>query len=298
LIGEGPAMQLARRKVELAAASPSSVLLVGPPGSGRRHLAAAIHYGANPPRNESFSATSLVTLDCVLLGPDLLEAVGDVLARAKLLGDETAPGTLLVHRIDETSTELQVELASFFIRRPLTWRLMATAAEPLMELARRGKFREDLAAAVSTITIELPSLRQRRADLPRLAQLFLEDLNASGGRQIGGFTPAALDLLDAYPWPGNLDELAEVVAEAFQRASGREIDVADLPERIRLSDRAAIHSRRAEETIVLDEYLGRVERELIRRALARAKGNKARAARLLGLTRPRLYRRMVQLGLE
>ena len=88
------------------------------------------------------------------------------------------------------------------------------------------------------------------------------------------------------------------MAEAHRRAAGREIDVADLPERLRLAGQAAAHPRRPEETIVLDEYLGRVERELIRRALARAKGNKARAARLLGMTRPRLYRRMVQLGLE
>jgi DNA-binding NtrC family response regulator len=71
-----------------------------------------------------------------------------------------------------------------------------------------------------------------------------------------------------------------------------------LPERLRLVSQAGAHPHRPEETIVLSEYLGRVERELIRRALARAKGNKSRAARLLGLTRPRLYRRMVQLGLE
>ena len=88
------------------------------------------------------------------------------------------------------------------------------------------------------------------------------------------------------------------MAEAHQRAAGPEIDVADLPERLHWAAQAAAQPRRAEETIVLDEYLGRVERELIRRALARAKGNKARAARLLGMTRPRLYRRMVQLGLE
>ena len=151
---------------------------------------------------------------------------------------------------------------------------------------------------LSTIVIELPSLAQRRDDLPLLAQLFLEDVNASGTRQIGGFTPAALDALDAYPWPGNLDELAAVVTEAHQRARGAEIDVGDLPEKLHWAAQAAAHPRANEETIVLEEYLARVERELIRRALARCRGNKAKAARLLGMTRPRLYRRMVQLGLE
>lgn len=295
LIGQGPAMQLARRQVELAADSRSSVLLVGPSGSGRQHLAAAIHYGA---AHAASSVGPLASLDCSLLGADLPEAVAALMAKGKPSGEQAAPGTMLLHRIDEISTDIQVELAGFFVRRPCPWRLMATAAEPLMELARRGAFRRDLAAALSTMVIELPPLVQRRDDLPLLAQLFLEELNAGGARQIGGFTPAALDLLDSYAWPGNLDELAQVVAEAHRQAAAREIDVGDLPERLRLVGRAAAYPRRPEETIVLEEYLGRVERELIRRALARAKGNKARAARLLGMTRPRLYRRMVQLGLE
>ncbi len=299
LIGQGTAMRLARRQVELAANSQSSVLLVGPPGSGRRHLASAIHYAANPPTEDAPSqAGTLTPLDCSLLGADLLEAIVAAVARAKLLADESRPGTLLLHRVDDLSADLQVELAAFIVRRPQPWRLIATAAESLLELARRGKFRDDLAAALSTLVIELPPLNARRDDLPLLAQLLLEDLNAAGQRQIGGFTSAALDLMDSYGWPGNIEELAEAIAEAHGRAASHEIDVQDLPEKLRLVGRAAAHPRRTEETIVLGEYLGRVERELIRRALARAKGNKARAARLLGMTRPRLYRRMVQLGLE
>ena len=97
---------------------------------------------------------------------------------------------------------------------------MATAAEPLLDLARRGNFHAELAALLSTITIELPPLARRRDDLPLLAQLFLEERNAAGSRQIGGFSPAALDRLDAYAWPGNLDELSEVVAEAHQPRAG------------------------------------------------------------------------------
>ncbi len=332
LIGEGPAMRLARRQVELAAASRCGVLLVGPPGSGRQHLAAAIHYGASlsapgATAGSSSSATrpagGLMPLDCALLGADLLEAAGAAVARPGARGE---PGTLLLHRVDELPAEVQVQLADLLQRRPLAWRLVATAAEPLRELSRRAKFRGDLAALLSTITIELPPLGDRRDDLPLLAQLFLEDCNAAaagkgdspllcgapegpfrqkgtvpfsgpGPRQIGGFSAAALERLDAYAWPGNLDELAEVVAEAHRRAAGLEIGVGDLPERLHVAAQAAAHPRRTEETIVLDEYLGRVERELIRRALGRAKGNKAKAARLLGVTRPRLYRRMVQLGL-
>ena len=144
----------------------------------------------------------------------------------------------------------------------------------------------------------MPPLAQRREDLPLLAQLFLEELNARGGKQVGGFTPEALDRLDAYPWPGNLDELAQVVAEAHERAGGPEIARGRSARADPPGGRRGGASAPHEETIVLDEFLAAIERELIRRALARAKGNKAKAARLLGMTRPRLYRRMVQLGLE
>ena len=104
--------------------------------------------------------------------------------------------------------------------------------------------------------------------------------------------------MDLYPWPGNLDELAQVVADAHTHCQQTLVGVADLPQRLHLAADAIAHPRRKEETIVLDEFLGQVERELIRRALVRSKANKAKAARLLGLTRPRLYRRMVQLGIE
>jgi len=298
LIGNGPAMRLARRQVELAVRSRCSVLLVGPPGSGRQHLAAAIHYGSNAALSGASPAGPLIPLDCSLLGADLLDSTIAALARANTRGESPGQCTLLLNRVDELSADVQTELAIILGRPPPALRLLATAAHPLAELARRGKFRDDLAAMLSTIVVELPPLVQRRDDLPLLAQLFLEEANAAGSRQIGGFSAAALDRLDAYAWPGNLDELAEVVAQSHRRAAGPEIGAEDLPEKLHLAAQAAAHPRRTEETIVLDEYLARVERELIRRALARAKGNKARAARLLGMTRPRLYRRMVQLGLE
>ena len=123
-------------------------------------------------------------------------------------------GTLLLHRVDELPAEIQVQLVELLARRLAHRRPIVTAAAPLAELARRGTFHAELAAQLSTITIELPPLAARRDDLPLLAQLFLEDRNAAGSRQIGGFSQAALDRLDAYGWPGNLDELAAVVAEA------------------------------------------------------------------------------------
>jgi DNA-binding NtrC family response regulator len=141
-------------------------------------------------------------------------------------------------------------------------------------------------------------LCRRSEDVPPLAQLFLEEANAGAIKQVGGFSPEALDALSAYRWPGNVDELAAMVREAHERAAGGEVTVKHLPKRIHLAADAAAHPPRVDEPIVLEEFLARVEKELIARALRRAKGNKSKAARLLGLTRPRLYRRLVQLGLE
>jgi DNA-binding NtrC family response regulator len=127
--------------------------------------------------------------------------------------------------------------------------------------------------------------------------MFLEETNAQGKKQLRGFAAGALDALSMYPWPGNLAELEQIVREAHARAEGFEVTAVDLPKRVRLSADAQSRPRRREEPIELEKFLAQVETELIRRAMARAKGNKSRAAKLLGMTRPRLYRRMVQLGL-
>ncbi|MGA2061297.1 MAG: helix-turn-helix domain-containing protein [Thermoguttaceae bacterium] len=298
LIGASPAMLLARRQVELSAAGRFSVLLVGPAGSGRQHLAAAIHYAGSADHAATSPAGGLIPLDCRVVAGDLILSTVAALARMSSSSEKARQTTILFNHADEIPAELQMELAVFLTRKPITFRLISTARIALSELCARGQFREDLAAVLSTVTIFLPPLNERREDLPLLAQVFLEECNARGGKQVGGFTPEALDRFYSYSWPGNLDELMETAAEAYKHASGHEIGVDDLPERLRLAASAAAYPRRPEERIVLDEYLGRVERELIRRALSRSKGNKAKAARLLGLTRPRLYRRMVQLGLE
>jgi transcriptional regulator of acetoin/glycerol metabolism len=293
LIGKSPAMQLARRRVELAAAGRCSVTILGPPGSGRQHLAAAIHYGA-PGR----SGGSLIPLDCSVLGADLIPSTVDALITGNPLGDRAGDSTVLLNHVDRLPPETQAELARLLVGKAHPWRLIATADGPLDDLVGQGEFRKDLAALLSTLVLVLPPLADRREDLPALAQLFLEERNAEDTRQVGGFSREALDRLDAYPWPGNLDELARMVAEMHAKAAGPEIGVEDLPPRIRQAADAAARPRRPDETILLDEFLARVERELIERALVRAKGNKARAARLLGMTRPRLYRRLQQLGLE
>lgn len=292
LIGDSPAMRRARAQVELAAESRASVLLVGPAGSGRQFLADAIHYGT---RHESRS--TLIPLACSVLGSELIQSALAALAKHATLGEQATSSTLLLNDADQLPAEIQGEVLAVLSSRGFPVRVLATAREPLSELARRGQYRADLAAVLSTLTIEVPALSERREDIPLLAQLFLEEVNAGSERQLAGFSSEALDCLDAYPWPGNVDELILVISEACRRAEGALVGVHDLPERIHLAAAAAAHPRPLEPRIVLDEFLGRIERELIERALSRAKGNKTKAAKLLGMTRPRLYRRLVQLGL-
>lgn len=293
LIGDSPAMRLARCQVELAAGCRASVLILGPRGSGRRHTAGAIHYRAN--RDES---GPLVPIECGSLPAELVYSTLHAMA-ATQEGQDARRGTVLLCDADRLPMEMHGALARVLGKPSFAMRVVATAERSPRELAKHGKYESELAALLSTICVELPPLSQRRRDLPALAQLLVEDCNVRSGRQLGGFTPEALDLLTSCPWPGNLDGLAAAIDEAHHRAPGPLIRAEDLPASVgHARQSVGVPARPKEETIVLDEFLTRIERELIRRAIDQAKGNKAKAARLLGLSRPRLYRRMMQLELE
>ena len=168
-------MRLARSQATLAAEHRANVLIVGPPGSGRQRLAAAIHYG-----RDKMDAGAFVPLDCSLLGADLIEAASSAIVRSAARDEDAGTATLLLHRVDELAADVQVELHDFISSRLTGWRLAATAGESLVELARRGQFHAELAATLSTIAIELPPLAERRGDIPLLAQMFLEECNAAG----------------------------------------------------------------------------------------------------------------------
>jgi DNA-binding NtrC family response regulator len=292
LVGDVPAMKRVRAQVEVAATTAVSVLIVGPPGSGRQHVARAIHYAR--PLSE---LGPMLPLACPLLTAELLQSGLRGLVHPKSGTPAGRIATLLLNDVDAMPPEIQAELAGL-LRAELPVRIISTARQPLSEIGAQGTFRPDLSCLLSTLLIELPALSERLEDLPLLAQMFLEEANARGAKQVGGFAPESLDALAAYAWPGQLDELAEMVFEAHARAEGIHIEPRDLPPRIGLSAEAGRFARRPEETIVIEQFLADIERELIERALARAKGNKSKAAELLGMTRPRLYRRLVQLGLE
>ena len=178
-------------------------------------------------------------------------------------------------------------------------RLITSTTSDLQDALAKGSLREDLFYSVTPLRIDLPALRQRREDIPLLAQHFLELENDRADHQVGSLEDEAVEVLTHYEWPGNVRELAETMAQAHTRATTGRIQVQDLPFRLRSAYDAISSSPVADELpMKLDELLVRVETKIIRLALQRSRGNKSQAADFLGISRPRLYRRMDVLGIE
>jgi DNA-binding NtrC family response regulator len=293
-IGESPATRRVREQFHAAAAATRArVLVLGPPGSGREDFARAIHYHS---ASSSPVDRPLIPIPCALVDAEQLQAAVTAIARHK--SPRAAEPSLLLLDVDQLAADAQHELAGFLQVPGFDVRTLSTAQASPLQLAERGTFRPDLAYALSTLVVELPALAARRAELPLLVQMLIEEQNAAGGKQLSGCTAEALDRLAAYDWPGDVRQLTQAIKEACATAAGLQLAPGDLPGWLRQAEEAAAHPRRAEERIVLDEFLAEVERELLARALKRARGNKSRAAKLLGISRPRLLRRMEQLRLE
>ncbi len=289
LLGESPSMRRARAQIELAADSRANVLIVGADGTGKDHVAKTIHYAQINPGD-------LLPVACNVLDENVLRTALRSIG-SPAVGSQQRRATLLLNDVDQLPVAAQSDLATLLGQAP-TARILATASQPLKEVTGEAELSQEVACALSTITIELVPLCRRLDDLPILVQALLEDENRQSNKQVGGITSDALDRLAAYPWPGNLDELATVVRQAHQSATAGEVRAGDLPRQVQWAAQAGAHPPKKDEVIVLEDFLAGIEKELIGRALRRAKNNKSKAAKMLGLTRPRLYRRLVQLGLE
>jgi DNA-binding NtrC family response regulator len=314
LLGSSAAMQKVRAQVSAAAASGANTLVIGPRGSGRGHVARAIHY-----RALSDAATRLIAVNCEELTDDLLRRALENM-RPRTEETKNRP-TLLLENLDAMSAAHQSVFLAAVSQRGVAPRVIATYTKPTSSAAADDEQPEDsndadnrheekesdemrnaaafneLLDAISTITIRIPPLAERIEDLPVLAQYFLEACNRGNDKQVGRLRPDALDLLALYSWPGELTQLQKTIVAAHRGCTSHEITPGDLPSIIHHAFGAASRTKREPERIVLDELLASIEKAAIVRALDQAGGNKSEAAALLGMTRPRLYRRLVQLGL-
>ena len=307
LIGFGPSHRRLLDQVRLAAASKTPVLIVGEAGTGKQQVARTIHQ-QGPGRQ-----WPLVPFDCEALPAEILERelFGVESAnhrRGRIHQLDTRNGQSLVSSLGDGSTLLVREIAK--LPRDLQARLVASLDAPVRLLAtttldpetahQSEQLRTELYFALTTLVLRLLPLRERRDELPMLAQHLLERANQRGGDQRSGFSPQAIAALMTYDWPGNLRELARVIdhAHAHPQGDGPLIALEDLPASIRGNLGAGFPPPTQATSIKpLDDLLTEVERRLIETALRQARCNKSRAAEMLGISRPRLYRRIKELNL-
>jgi len=296
LIGFGPAHDRLLRQVEAALGSRAPTMLIGPAGSGKRHIARVIHRRSGDP------SRPFVVLDCAALSADelereLFELTLERIVRAARERSGDRPTVMLLEPL-RIPRDVQRRLAET-LNGPeaADARWVAGSAEPLEPALEEDRLRADLYYALTALAIRLPPLSERLEELPVFAQHFLERANAESTRRLDGFEPAAIDELVAYDWPGQLDELNRVVRAAWETAEGPLIRPADLPASMKGNlGGAYLPPPIPREDLPLDATLERVERRLIERALRSAKGNKSLASKILNVSRARLHRRIQELG--
>ena len=292
LIGRSPSLRRAFEQVRLAQGSDSPVLLIGEVGTGKQHLARTLHY-QSPAGKRAF-----VPLDCRASSLDLEQTLARI--REDVQADALRTGAVYFNHIESAPADFQRVLADWMKQEqgPHPVRILAGSSRPIKPLVESERFLQELYFALTPLVVEIPPLRERMEDLEPLAQYFAEEQNRSGAQQVGGLSDEVWRQFRRYHWPGNVGELRQVILEARAACSGSMIKPEHLPFRFRAGVTAqSMEPSQRTPVVPLDQLLERIEREQIELALAECRDNKARAAELLGITRPRLYRRMEILGI-
>ncbi len=304
LSGESPAMQAVLDTIARVAPTDANVLIMGENGTGKDLVARELH------RQSLRHDKPLVVADLGSL-PDTLfesELFGHVKgaftdARADRVGrfEEAHEGTIFLDEIGNIGLPQQARLLTVLQQRavvrvgsnqarPVNVRLISATNVSLTERVSQQRFRQDLLYRLNTIEISLPPLRDRRADIPLLAQLFLKKYRKQYNRPIRGLSPAAVRQLQQYRWPGNVRELQHAIERAVILAAGPDLEPGDF---VLAAQPDAIADSPVLQTVQLEE----AERRLIQRAMQQHQGNISEVARELGLSRQALYRRLSKHGL-
>ncbi|MBL4848349.1 MAG: sigma-54-dependent Fis family transcriptional regulator [Planctomycetes bacterium] len=303
LIGASPPMARLYEFLERGARTRAPALISGESGTGKEHVARELHTRGLEP-NAPFVSVNCAALDSANAVSELFGHVagaytGAAGARVGLFR-EAGHGTLLLDEIGDLSPDLQATLLRAVQEQevrplggdqahPFSCRIVATTHRNLRELVSDGRFREDLFYRLDVIRLEVPPLRERLEDVPLLIEHFARREEATLR-----LTPRALRLLMSYSWPGNVRELENEVRR-LGTLRAREISAKQLSEEIRTSQGL---TSAAPETALAGKTLAEVERELVKAALAACQGNKAQAARQLGVPRTSLYTLLKRHGLE
>ena len=310
IMGRSPALlesvEVARRIARRAA---SNVLLCGETGTGKEVFARAIHY-AGPRPSAPFVAINCAAIPAALLESELFGyekgAFTDAKHTKEGLLELARNGTLFLDEVSSLPLDLQPKLLRVLeerrVRRvggfaeiDVRCRVIAATNEPLERLVQEGTFREDLFYRLNVLRVSIPPLRNRRGDVELLAERFLMDGAAAQGLPSVRLTPAALDILSRHSWPGNVRELKNVMERALVMSDGRAVDARHL-----LLDRRDAHPVRHDPdslggliAIPPDgRSLRSVEAELLRITLHLTSWNKSAAARILGISRPTLHKKL------
>jgi two-component system response regulator AtoC len=311
IVGRHPAMREIFKLIGKVAPSQAPVLIVGESGTGKELIAQAIH------RHSTRFGGPMVTVNCGAIPEALTESelfgyergafTGAVSSKPGRL-ENADGGTLFLDEIGDLPPGVQVKLLRALQERrferlggkgPISadFRLIAATNQDLARLAAEGRFREDLFYRLNVVRIDVPPLRVRRSDIAELAEYFLSAARMVRADAPSGFSEEAMRALIVYDYPGNVRELRNIVERAVALAQGPLIAVADLPP-LAASGREA---RAGLETLLempLEEAVSALERAMIERALQRSAGNKAEAARILGIHRQLLYAKLKELGIE
>ena len=295
MIGQSAALQQLFRQMAQAAKSDITVCLQGPSGVGKELVARAIH-GVSGRR-----LRPLVTVNCGAIPENLVESIlfGHVKGAFTGATDDRAGkfhdangGTLFLDEIGELTPAAQVRLLRVLQERvvervggatseKVDIRLICATHRDLQNMVKEGKFREDLFYRIHVLPLQLPTLQERREDIPLLVEHFLEKFCALEQLPRKHLTPMALQALQNFTWPGNIRQLENAIHRAVVAIPGTPIDVGDIP----------LHKPDAPVAIVADWRLDSVEAAHIQRALQHVRGNMSKAAQLLGISRATLYRK-------
>jgi two-component system, NtrC family, response regulator AtoC len=308
LVGESRAMHDIFDIVRQVAPSRATVLIAGESGTGKELIAHAIHNLSN--RNK----TRFIAFNCAAFSPQLVESELFGHERGAFTGaverrigrfEQAAGGTLFVDEIGEIDSNIQVKLlraldpgvfervgGSQSIHADV--RLIAATNRDLTSLVREGKFREDLYYRLNVVQIRIPPLRERKEDIPLLANSFLKEISERDAKAFRPLSADAMEALLRYDWPGNVRELKGAIDSGVTLATGNQITVRDLPMIVRGASGLTAHHEPGDQDVV---NIHDNEIRLIMRALEETGGNRTEAAQKLGISRRTLHRRLKELHL-